>query len=391
MSSVIIPALNKRKLILHDGLAFVTLTATSIVLFVLTLLLFRSFEDHRADLAVRWAERGKTALAGHRPEQAVAALRTALSYAPDERGDQLLLAQALANAGHTEEASNYFLNLWEARPGDGFINLQLARLARGKGQNKDAEDYYRASIFGAWDGDAVLRRRQVRLELVDFLLGRHQLSQARNELFVIAGNAPEDAALNLLLAEKFQAAQDPADALSFDEKTLADEPHSEQALAQGGRLAYQLGDYAKAQRLLHRALEEKPAAEAAPSLTALLNDAAGMQELTLTRDQPANERADHILPASRLAQARLKACTAAQPAGAPPAALADLNARWTAATAGARGRRSSLLASAAAQDSWTQLIFETEQTTERLCGRPTGQDALLLKMAEAGKGQTNGR
>ena len=134
------PALTRRGLILHDALAFLALLATSVALFGVTLFLFRSFEQHRADLAVRWAERGRIALQQGKPDAAVTALRTALSYAPDERANQLLLAQALAKAGHTEEATNYFLNLWDARPGDGFINLQLARLARQKGDYREATD-----------------------------------------------------------------------------------------------------------------------------------------------------------------------------------------------------------------------------------------------------------
>ncbi len=88
---------------------------------------------------------------GH-PDQAIVALRTALSYAPGERPYELLLAQALGDAGLTEESYNYFLGLWETQPGDGFINLRLARLAATKKDMQAAINYYRGAIYGTWEG-----------------------------------------------------------------------------------------------------------------------------------------------------------------------------------------------------------------------------------------------
>ena len=76
--------------------------------------------------------------------------------------NQLALAQALAASGHVNEAENYFLNLWQSRPGDGLINLQLARLERSRGREQQATEYYRAAVFGTWDGDALTRRRDTR-------------------------------------------------------------------------------------------------------------------------------------------------------------------------------------------------------------------------------------
>ncbi len=384
----------KRELLLHDSVAFLVLIAVSLALFGVTLFLFRSFESHRADLAVRWADRGRQALAQGRPDEAVTALRTALSYAPDERPDQLLLAQALARAGHTDEATNYFLTLWETRPGEGFINLQLARLARTRGENKQAIDFYRASLYGSWEGDAILRRRQVRLELTDFLIAQRQFSEARNELLIVSGNTPNDPTLTLLVGEKLEAADAPADALAAYTRVLTADPHNAQALQHAGRLAYALGDYPKAQHLLQQALDEEPQQDRTrtPDLDTLLANARRIQQLTLTRDQPASDRAAHILLAASIAQSRLKSCIAqvsAQPAASPsqlPIPLASLSSRWSAATSNGRGRRA-LLQSAEAQDTWTLLINQTELITAhdytQTCGQPTGDDALLLKLAHA--------
>jgi tetratricopeptide (TPR) repeat protein len=383
-------ATSRRGLILHDSLAFLALLGASVALFGVTLFLFNSFQAHRADLAQRWSARGRMELSRNQPEQAVSALRTALSYGSegtDERANQLLLAQALDAAGHTDEATNYFLNLHDATPGDGSINLQLARLARRKDDEAEADNYYRAAIYGSWEGDAVIRRRQTRLELADYLIQQHQLAEARNELFTVAGNAPADVQLDLDIARKLETAGFVQDALTFYQKAATADPHARLPLELAGTAAYNLGDYAEAERLLNHALVERPApnhtAEQQQHLEALAENARRIQQLNLTRDQPAAERADHILNASKIAQARLQSCLKANPSST----LTSLNARWTAATAGTAGDRRTLLENAAAQDTWTNLVYTTEQDTapplNPVCGQPTGDDALLLRLADA--------
>jgi predicted Zn-dependent protease len=312
-------------------------------------------------------------------------LRTALSYDPDgasARTDQLRLAQALVAAGHLDEADNYFLNLWDATPGDGFINLELARLARRKGDPGDADNYYRASVYGSWEGDGVVRRRAVRLELADFLIEQHQLAEARNELFTVAGNAPNDTGLNMTVAEKLEAAGFPVDALGFYKKAAEADPHARLPLERAGQAAYALGDYPEAERLLNRAIASQPVPGSSQQdqsrLEALANDARRIQQLNPTRDQPAGERAEHLLEGASVAQTRLKACLAT--VAAP--SLASLDAQWTAAKPASTNRRK-LLESAATDDQWAQLIYTTEQTTAQTCGAPTGDDALLLRLANA--------
>ena len=389
-------AQTRRGLILHDVLAFLALLAVSVALFGVTLFLFRSFQGHREDLAREWSARGRAALARHQPDQAVSALRNALSYAPDDRADQLLLAQSLADANHTEEATNYFLTLWDARPGDGFINLELARLARQKGDAAEANDYYRASIYGSWEGDGTVRRRQTRFELAEYLIEQHQNAEARNLLYTLSGNFPSDEGLNMGVASLMARAGYMPDALTFYEKASSADPHARAPLAMAGKTAYELGEYARAERLLARALDEKPAANETPAqaleLTTLAAHARRIQELTLTRDQPARERADHLLLASGIAQNRLKMCiTHAGSSAADASMLASLNGAWIGIGNGRGGRRA-LLQNADAQDTWSQLIYQTETDTEKICGAPTGDDALLLQLAQAaGAAYGNGR
>lgn len=389
----------RRGLYLRDSLVVVVLCLVTVTLFGITLFLFRSFEGHRADLGRRWSARGRVALAQGHPDAAAAALRTALSYAPEDSADQLLLAQALAAAGHVEAANNYFLSLWEVRPGDGPINLQLARLARTRGNAGEAIDYYRASIFGNWEGDGVLRRREIRLELADYLLKRGQTQAAQAELLIAAGNAPErDIALQLEIADRLQALGDLPDALHYYRIAAAQAPRNAEALASEGHVEYLLEDYAVAARSLATAAELMRRSRGKEATIASLNAEAAaarrLPELSVSRDLPVAERAAHLALDAGIAERRLRSCTAqpvtmTAPATAPatasataPAALATLSAlrsRWTAE--GRAARRGALERDADLQDDTAQLIADTETQLAPLCGAPSGDDALLLLMA----------
>ncbi len=121
---------------------------------------------------------------------------------------EIELATALAAAGRLQEATAYFNTLWEAEPGNGQINLALARLAVRQGNQPSAMRYYQASIDGTWQGDGSVRRREVRLEMVKYLLSR-QVDHARSELLIAEGNAPDDPSVRMQIAQLMETAQDP--------------------------------------------------------------------------------------------------------------------------------------------------------------------------------------
>jgi Tfp pilus assembly protein PilF len=378
----------KRRLILRDALTFLSLTLITAVLFAVTLFLFRSFATHRQELAQRWAARGLSAIASGHPDQAVVALRTALSHAPGERSYELLLAQALGDAGHTEEAYNYFLGLWETQPGDGFINLSLARLAAKKNDMQPAIDYYRAAIYGTWEGDGIVRRRDVRLELSRYLIAHHDLSSARTALVVAGGNAPDDVGLALTLAQLLEQASAPRDALDYYEKVLAREPNNEQAVEAAGRLEYGFGHFEEAHRLLERAKNEHatsaPSQAWPPDLQAMLDAAKQILSIEPSKKLPATERVNRILRARDLARKRFDDCSAqVSSANAPSSPLQNLATRWTSNEATIN--RAALLNDTSEQDAVMTLVYETETQTSQLCGAPTGDDALLLLLAKSPK------
>ena len=380
----------KRKLILRDALTFLSLTLLTAILFAMTLFLFRSFASHREDLAKRWSDRGLAAISSGHPDQAIIALRTALSYAPGERSYELLLAQALGDAGYTDESYNYFLGLWETQPGDGLINLSLARLAARKNDTQAATNYYRASIYGTWEGDGIVRRRDVRLELARYMIAHHDLNDARTEILVAGGNAPGDVTLTLQLAQLLEQAGAPHDAFNYYKKILAREPDNDAALQAAGRLSYGFGDYESAEHLLAEVGRDHLARGSdipplSPELQRMLDNSIEIQALSPLKKLQPEERVARILKARNLARERFESCNAQiATASGLTLPLQTLGARWTGKEATVE--RSKLLHNIAEQDAVVQLIYDTETQTNQICGAPTGDDALLLLIAQSAKG-----
>jgi Tfp pilus assembly protein PilF len=379
----------KRQLVLHDGLAFLALLAITAVLFGITLFLFRSFSTHRADLAHEAGDAGRTALAEGRPHDAIASLRTALSYSPNQRDYELMLAQALSQDGHPEQANNYFLNLWDAQPGDGFINLQLARLARQRNDRPDAVNYYRASIFGNWTGDGVIRRRDVRLELANYFIEQKELQLAQTELLIAVSNAPSIPELNVALGDALLRTGDQADALKEYQKAMIEDPRHAIAFEKAGRLAYQQGDYAHAREWLEKAIRESggqlgSAADSENDNSTLLKNSERLLALSPALATNRADRITRLLNDRAIAKKRFDACTKQGLTTPPlPVSMQAMTARWTSSANATT--RAALLRDPANEDILSNLIDDTETLTAQLCGAPQGDDALLLVLAEHDK------
>lgn len=377
----------RRKLILRDALTFLSLALITIVLFAITLFLFRSFAAHRQELAQRWAARGEAAISSGHPDQAIIALRTALSYAPGERSYELLLAQALGDANDTEESYNYFLGLWETQPGDGPINLSLARLAAKKNDMQVAINYYRASIYGTWEGDGTLRRRDTRLELARYLIAHHNLSSARTELLVTGGNAPDDIGLAMVLAPLLERAGAPHDALNHYQKVLARQPDNQQALEAAGRLEYGFGRFEESHHLLEQAAHEHTATSDGQTplptgIQTMLDKSEKIVALAPFKNLPREERVARIIKARDLAKKRFDTCNT-RISAASGVAIQSLSARWIGKEATIN--RTTLVNDSNEQEAVIKLVYDTETQTSQICGTPTGDDAMLLILAQSPK------
>ena len=372
--------LEKRKLIVRDLIALLSLFAVTLVLATLTYFLFRSFSLHRQELAQRWLARGRTAMAAKHPEQAIQALRSALEYQPGERRTEIELASALAAAGHNREAAAYFATLLDAEPGNGLINLELARLAAKQGNESQAIESYERALDGTWQGDGYLRRLSVRLELTRYLLSQHDYAHARTQLLIASGNAPDEQKVKLEIAGLMEQAQDPSSALEIYRKLAQRRPEPLEALEGAGRTAEALGRFALVRQYMGRALdhpdfEKRPEAER----QTIRNSFSGATRLLALYPSPelsVRERAARILHNVKTARAHFMACAAGQVTAQPA-----LAARWQQVPQNLS--LPSLERDPQLEQQLMTLVYDTEKQAAVTCGAPTGEDALLLKMAQA--------
>ncbi|HEX3435981.1 MAG TPA: tetratricopeptide repeat protein, partial [Pseudacidobacterium sp.] len=358
------------------------LFAIVIVLFFITLFLFRSFSTHREELKQRWVARGESALKAGRPEAALTSLRSALAYDPDDKQLQIELAEALAASGRTEEAVAYFNTLLESLPGSGIIHLELARLAARQGEQELAIEHYQAALDGTWEGDGYIRRRETRLELAKYLISQKRNEQARTHLLIAAGNAPDDPEIQITIAGLLESAQDPANALNLYKKALLHKPVRFAALEGAGRTAYSLGRFQEAKPFLERTLNhanfEKLTTDQQTEYRNMLADADHILLLYPEPDLSVRARAERVLADRKIAQERLAACLSMKTEVPKP--LQDLANLWQMLPKTLSAL--DLEQNPEREQAVMQLVYETERVTSQQCGTPTGNDALLLKIAQ---------
>ena len=136
--------------------------------------------------------KGKQDLADGKPAQAFEDFRNSLSYGPENTNVQLRLAEALLADGRFTEARSYLVNLWDRAPGSGEVNLDLAHVSMQMGDVDQAIRYFRGAISGSWEKDPALQRRNVRLELCEFLLAHRRTNEAQAEIAGLAADTPAD-------------------------------------------------------------------------------------------------------------------------------------------------------------------------------------------------------
>jgi Flp pilus assembly protein TadD len=416
--------IERRRLMFSDSLSLITLFAITALLAVLTNYLYQSYASHQATLGNRWLQRGEQALRDGKPQAAIDALSSALAFQPGQRSTAIKLAQALASAGRLQEATVYFNTLLESEQGSGLINLQLAQLAARQGNRNEAIQDYQKAIYGNWEGDGYVRRREVRFALINYLISQNLLDQARNELLVAHGNAPEDdIAIQLQIAGKMEQAEDPTSALHLYRTVLHHHGTLREALEGAGRAAFTLGHFLEAKKYFTRSLEgssaDQEAAAGLPQSRDLLAQANRLLALYPSTRASLRDRTNRILTDRKLALARLAQCTQANSADAdkeptPAAAAPSLNPLKNFASRFARHPDQTAKDSPTTpppvdplqilQQRWQelpakvdvdaleknpelaqaqiQLIYDTEITTHQVCGQPTGDDSLLLKIAQ---------
>jgi tetratricopeptide (TPR) repeat protein len=387
--------LAKRHLVFKDTLALLSIFAVTCVLAVLTWLIFRSYSQHQQDAAARWKRRGEDALKHNNAPAAVYDLRTSLGYGQDDPATEIELARALAEIGtprSLEEAAVYLNTLWEKEPGNGNINLQLARVLARQGQVASALEHYHLAIYGVWEGHGAVQGRQARLEMVRYQISLGRFSDARGELVIAAGNDTSTPAL-MEAAGLLAQAHAAADAVHLYQEVAARRPVVVQALEGTGQMAFMLARYRTARTYLDRALNTSNAAHPLMDRALVeknLRIANAVMAIYTSPELPQRERLRRVVRAYELARKRYTACANGMggESNGPQNGRAQienndqmtaLGNRWQSARP--RLTVAALVDSAELEQATMQLVYDTELVTERVCGEPTGQDEALLRIA----------
>lgn len=347
--------------------------------FVVTGFAVRSFHAKKARLAQEWYARGEANLQTASADAAIQDFRTALVYAPETLLYRLRLAQALLAAGRFEEGRAYLLSLWEKEPGDGVVNLELARLAVRRKDVNEAIRYFHNAIYGVWETDPPARRRVARFELSEFLVRAGAKEEAQSELVALAADLPPDVAAHLRVARLFSEVEDYDRAFREYSTVLKAVPGNAEALAGAGKAAFLKPDYARARQFLQQAVRANPGDTVSSQLLETAHLILGSDPY-LPRLSTA-EQARRVVRAYGQAQKRLQSCIAAQPAAPelPPLQERLNNLRPLARTTRLRRDPDQMPVV-------MDVVFETESLTAQVCGIPTGLDRALWLLARQHRG-----
>ncbi|MGP0019430.1 MAG: tetratricopeptide repeat protein [Candidatus Sulfotelmatobacter sp.] len=362
------------------------LAGLAVICFLAVTGLSRAYQAQRESLGSRWFSRGLTDLKAERFDSAVTEFRSALLYSPDDYAYQLNLAEALIGLKRTAEASTYLVNLWDREPEDGVVNLELARIAVQKEQTEQAQRYYHNAIYATWPGDQPDdqegKRRDARLELIEFLLRTKARARAESELIALAENIGEDAAQQQQVGDLFVRTLDYERAFAFYRQSLKSDRHNRAALAGAGLAAFELARYPEA----HRYLQSAVAADSddAESAALLKTTDLVLQMDPFQRQISVAQRNRIVVEAFAAAGERIKACGVQKSSAAAKSGQPNLMESWVKmkprVTAAGLQRNPDLVESA------MDLVFEIERESSVSCGAPAGTDQALLLIAKLHEG-----
>ncbi len=358
------------------------LAILGIVFFLAVAGLSRTYHAQRDALGNRWFSRGVVDLGAEHYDSAVTDFRAALLYARDNYDYQLNLAEALIGLRRTSEAYSYLMNLWERQPENGLVNLELARIAAQRGQTEQAQRYYHNAIYAVWPGDQESKRRETRLELIEYLLNINASAQAQAELIALEENLGEDPAQQKRVADLFLRAQDYEHALAAYRLSLRANRHEEDALAGAGWAAFQLGRYPLAERYLQAAVTENP--HDTQSMDRLKTTQLVLHMDPFRRQIRMSERDRIVVEAFATAGKRLSSCAAPKASGGSTSSEPSLDDAW--AKMKPRISEPELRRNPDLVEQAMDLVFAIERQSSATCGSPAGEDLALLLISKLHEG-----
>lgn len=358
------------------------LAVCGVIFFLAVSGLSRAYHAQREALGNRWFHRGAADLQARRYDRAMTEFRSALLYSRDNYDYQFNLAEALIGLGQTNESYSYLVNLWEREPENGLVNLELARIAAQRGQTEQAQRYYHNAIYAVWPRDQEAKRRETRLELIEYLLSINAKAQAQAELIALEENLGEDPGLQRRVGDFFLRAQDYEHALAAYRMSLKFDRHSAAALASAGWAAFQFGRYPLAERYLQAAVAENPTDT--QSAERLKTTQLVLRMDPFRRQISAAERAKIAVDSFATAGRRLSSCATPKSSAEATASQPSLANEW--AKMKPRITEQELRRNPDLVEQAMDLVFEIERQTSAICGTPTGEDLALLLISKGHEG-----
>jgi tetratricopeptide (TPR) repeat protein len=266
------------------------------------------------------------------------------------------------------------------------VNLELARIAAQKREIEKALRYYHNAIYATWPGDQEVQRREIRVELVDYLLSINAKAQAQSELIALAANLADDPVQQKRVGDLFLETQDDEHALAEYRLSLKADRNNQAALAGAGTSAFQLGRYDLADSYLQAAVTANP--NDAQSEARLKTTELVLRMNPFQRQLSVAKRDKIVIEAFAAAGERLKSCAASSSvasasAGSMPGSLSEREEKLRPQITEQGLRRDPDLVEAA-----MQLVFDIERQTSAACGPAEGTDLALLLIAKLHEGTT---
>ncbi len=238
------------------------IAACAVGLFLATKVVAAREGEIESRVATIWFQDGEHKLSSGKIDEAIDSFRKATGIDRENRRYVMALADALAAGNHNIEAQQALLRLREQDPTNAEVNLRLARLAAKSGDVSEAVLYYHSSLDGMWKGpDVASRRRNVRKELIDFLIARQDRDRALSELLVLDSELPQNADAHVQTAKLYLRVGDAGRALNDFIEAVRLDPLNDEALAGAGETELQLGDRRKARQYLEEAVARGDASQ----------------------------------------------------------------------------------------------------------------------------------
>jgi tetratricopeptide (TPR) repeat protein len=361
----------------HETIVFAGVCCLVVILSFVAVVSVNAYNNRVRELSARWAEEGSRQLLQGHSEAAIEDFRNALIYDGRNPDYQLHLAQALMRVGRLKEAQAYLLHLWQDQPGSGTINLELARLFAKQNAMDPALRYFHNAIYGVWENDPDESRRQVRLELIKFLLDHNHSTQADAELISLLPAMPKTAEAYVQSGSMFLQAGDYPHALEQFRHAVRLDHSNAGGLRGAGTAALNLGDLRQADRYLTEAAQKQPADQEIKSMLDTVATARRLDPFEFRLLQ--KERADRVNSDFQAAMQRLSSCTSQK-----PEAATEIKSKLDEGTAIQQNLASPVyLSTPEAIESTMAFVFDAEALATRLCGAPQGVDLALQWMAKA--------